>query len=113
MDGKWKGWEVWRFIKDDSGDFIITSWTHDQKVLCSDGDGRVYTVNMKDLIEEGRLKSQQWKIINHSTSHGVRIQSVTSFGVAKASNGLDNGLEGIKLDEPSNNLPLCAWRMWA
>lgn len=37
----------------------------------------------------------------------------TSFGVAKASNGLDNGLEGIKLDEPSNNLPLCAWRMWA
>ena len=38
---------------------------------------------------------------------------ITSFGVAKASNGLDNGLEDIKLDEPSNNLPLCAWRMWS
>ena len=77
MKNTWLGWEVFRFIKDEnSGNYLITSWTHDQKVLCSNSDGTVYTVNMKDLIEEGRLKSQEWKIINHPISHGVRIQSV-------------------------------------
>ncbi len=41
MDDNWKGWEIWRFVKvDREGTFIITSWTHDRKVLCSNGDER-------------------------------------------------------------------------
>jgi len=47
-----------------------------------------------------------------AATSGALVGGVTSFGVAKASNGLDNGREGIKLEEPNNNLPLCAWRMW-
>ena len=81
MDGKWKGWEVWRFIKDDSGDFIITSWTHNQKVLCSDGDGRVYTTENKEGSWE------KWKISLHP-NHGVRIQSV-EHGRSLAFSGQD------------------------
>ena len=80
MDGKWKGWEVWRFIKDDSGDFIITSWTHDQKVLCSDGDGRVYTTENKEGSWE------KWRI--SLNGHGVRIQSV-EHGRSLAFSGQD------------------------
>jgi hypothetical protein len=71
MDGNWKGWEVWRFVKiDDKGTFIITSWTHDRKVLCSNGDGRVFTTENKEGSWE------KWKISLHPTSHGVKIQSV-------------------------------------
>ncbi|KAL3764468.1 hypothetical protein ACHAW5_000132 [Stephanodiscus triporus] len=71
MCGNWKGWEVWRFVKiDDDGTFIITSWTHDRKVLCSDRDGRVFTTENKEGTWE------KWKVSLHQKSHGVRIQSV-------------------------------------
>ena len=71
MDGNWKGWEVWRFVKiHDEGTFIITSWTHDRKVLCSNGDGRVLTTENKEGSWE------KWKVSLHPKSHGVKIQSV-------------------------------------
>lgn len=73
----WKGWEIWRFIKDDeSGNFIITSWTHDHKVLCSNEKGRVFTAEKKKLLEDGTLKLEEWKISTHPRNHGVGIQSV-------------------------------------
>jgi hypothetical protein len=72
VDGNWKGWEVWRFVKiDDKGTFIITSWTHDRKVLCSNGDGRVFTTADKEGSWE------KWKISLHPTSHGVKPISRT------------------------------------
>ncbi|KAL7543965.1 hypothetical protein ACHAXR_013377 [Thalassiosira sp. AJA248-18] len=71
MDSNWKGWEVWRFINvDNSGTFIITSWTHDHKVLCSDGGGGVFTTENKEGSWE------KWRISLHPKSHGVRIESV-------------------------------------
>lgn len=63
-----KGWEVWRFIKDDeSGNYIITSWTHDHRVLCSNEEGGVFTTENKQ---------EKWKITLHPEQHGVTIQSV-------------------------------------
>ena len=71
MCGSWKGWEVWRFVKiDDKETFIITSWTHDRKVLCSNRDGRVFTTENKEGSWE------KWKVSLHPKSHGVMIQSV-------------------------------------
>ena len=55
---------------DDEGTFIITSWTHDCRVLCSNGDGGVYTTKNK----EGRW--EKWKVSPHPKNEGVRIQSV-------------------------------------
>eukprot|EP00985_Skeletonema_marinoi_P007576 scaffold3335_cov139-Skeletonema_marinoi.AAC.5 len=67
----WKGWEVWRFIKDESsGHFIITSWTHDKKVLCSGPDGRVFTTENKEGSWE------KWRIVPHPKFEGLRIESV-------------------------------------
>ena len=54
----------------DEGTFIITSWTHDRKVLCSNGDGRVLTTENKEGSWE------KWKVSLHPKSHGVKIQSV-------------------------------------
>jgi len=55
---------------DDEGTFIITSWTHNCKLLCSNGDGRVLTTENKEGSWE------KWKVSLHSKSHGVKIQSV-------------------------------------
>mmetsp|Transcript_26261 Transcript_26261/g.60027 ORF Transcript_26261/g.60027 Transcript_26261/m.60027 type:complete len:403 (-) Transcript_26261:41-1249(-) len=69
--GNWKGWEVWRFHRsDDDGTFIITSWTRDHKVLCSDGSGRVFTTKNKEGCWE------KWRISRQPGTHGVKIQSV-------------------------------------
>ncbi|KAK1741072.1 hypothetical protein QTG54_008324 [Skeletonema marinoi] len=71
MTHNWKGWEVWRFIRDESsGQFIITSWTHNNKVLCSGLDGRVYTTENKKGTWE------KWRIVSHPNSEGLRIESV-------------------------------------
>ncbi|EJK72519.1 hypothetical protein THAOC_05944, partial [Thalassiosira oceanica] len=55
---------------DDNGTLIITSWTHDHKVLCSDGSGRVFTTENKEGSWE------KWRISRQPGTHGVRIQSV-------------------------------------
>lgn len=71
MNENWAGWEVWRFIKSgDDGSFVITSWTHHKKVLCSDGNGRVYATENK----EGSWT--KWRVVKHPTREGVRIESV-------------------------------------
>lgn len=71
MDHKWNGWEVWRFTKlDEEGTFLITSWTHDNKVLCSNGEGGVFTTENKGGSWE------RWNISLHPNGHGVRIRSV-------------------------------------
>lgn len=71
MTQNWKGWEAWRFIKDESsGHFIITSWTHTKKVLCSGPDGRVFTTENKEGSWE------KWRITKHPSSEGLMIESV-------------------------------------
>lgn len=71
VTGNWAGWEVWRFTKvDDDGTFVITSWTHDKKVLCSDASGKVFTTENKEGSWE------RWKVSLHPMHHGIRIQSV-------------------------------------
>ena len=54
----------------EGGAFIITSWNHDRKVLCSKPDGGVYTTENKQGSWE------RWKICLHPNGHGVKIQSV-------------------------------------
>eukprot|EP00585_Thalassiosira_rotula_P013058 CAMPEP_0196130430 /NCGR_PEP_ID=MMETSP0910-20130528/804_1 /TAXON_ID=49265 /ORGANISM="Thalassiosira rotula, Strain GSO102" /LENGTH=414 /DNA_ID=CAMNT_0041389731 /DNA_START=159 /DNA_END=1403 /DNA_ORIENTATION=+ len=77
MQKTWQGWEVWRFSKDDkSGNFSISSWTHVEKVLCSDSKGRVYTDDKKKLIEGDNLTQGEWKITIDPGQHGVSIKSV-------------------------------------
>jgi hypothetical protein len=71
MSQNWKGWEVWRFIRDESsGHFIITSWTHSKRVLCSGPDGRVFTTENKEGTWE------KWRIVSHPKLEGLRIESV-------------------------------------
>mmetsp|Transcript_21630 Transcript_21630/g.30936 ORF Transcript_21630/g.30936 Transcript_21630/m.30936 type:complete len:394 (-) Transcript_21630:293-1474(-) len=71
MKKNWAGWEVWRFTKvNDDGHFIITSWTHDHKVLCSNPDGGVFTTENKHGSWE------MFKISPHPNKNGVRIESV-------------------------------------
>jgi hypothetical protein len=70
MDMNWQGWEVWRFIRSENETFVITSWTHSSKVLCSNPQGSVYTTENK----EGGL--ERWKITSHPQTKGLSIQSV-------------------------------------
>ncbi len=71
MSKNWKGWEVWRFIRDESdGQFIITSWSHDMKVLCSGPDGQVYVTANKEGTWE------KWRIVSHPKLDSLRIESV-------------------------------------
>lgn len=70
MDTNWKGWEVWRFIRKNDNTFVITSWTHDRKVLCSNPEGRVYTTENKEGSWE------RWRITKHPKTEGLLIQSV-------------------------------------
>ena len=70
LSTNWLGWEVWRFVRVEGGAFIITSWNHDRKVLCSKPDGGVYTTENKQGSWE------RWKVTLHPNGRGVKIQSV-------------------------------------
>lgn len=72
MTNVWGGWEVWRFIEIGAGRLIITSWTHDSKVLASDPDGKVHTT-------ENKLGTWEEWTVERSDS-GVLIQSVAHPG---------------------------------
>lgn len=73
----WGGWEVWRFIKnEENGNFVITSRTHEQMVLCSNEAGEISTADKEKLVSDGKLKAEEWKITLHPESEGVMIQSV-------------------------------------
>ena len=64
------GWEVWRIIPLDNGSHVLLiSWTHDQKVLCSNELGHVYTTENRHGTWE------RWSIEKHSDG-GVWIRSV-------------------------------------
>jgi hypothetical protein len=72
MNTNWKGWEVWCLSKvegSDDGTFIVTSWTHDRKVLCSDPDGTVRTT------ENPGGEWEKWRVQKHS-ERGVILRSV-------------------------------------
>jgi hypothetical protein len=70
MNSNWKGWEVWCLSEGtNDGSFIITSWTHDRKVLCSDPDGTVRTT------ENPGGAWEQWKVQKVS-ERGVILRSV-------------------------------------
>ena len=74
MAKDWEGWEAWRFIEagDCQGELIITSWTHDKKVLSSNPDGKVYTTDKKLGDWE------KWTV--SKGSGGVLIESVAFPG---------------------------------
>ena len=64
-----QGWEVFRFIEVGHGHVAISSWTHCQKYLSSDPDGRVYT-------SENRLGHwEKWRL-EKTSPHGLHIISV-------------------------------------
>ena len=65
-------WEVWRFIRDESsGHFIITSWVHEDKSLCSGPDGWVFTTENKD--KEGTWDKQcEWRIMSSPNAEGLK-----------------------------------------
>jgi hypothetical protein len=73
MCSEWKGWEVWRFVRDEQnpGVFTITSWTHSNKVLCSDPDGKVFTTENKEGDWE------KWRITKHPERKAIMMQSVS------------------------------------
>ena len=64
-----QGWEVFRFIEVGHGHVAISSWTHCQKYLSSDPDGRVFT-------SENRLGHwEKWRL-EKTSPHGLHIISV-------------------------------------
>ena len=72
MSSKFDGWQVFRFIELGNGDVAISSWTHYNRFLSSDSDGKVYTV-------EGRKSlgfSERWSLEPSPTKSGVCIKSV-------------------------------------
>ncbi|KAL7554024.1 hypothetical protein ACHAWF_017389 [Thalassiosira exigua] len=56
--------------KVEGGCYIITSWTHKRKILCSNSKGRVYTTEKRGGSE------QTWNISSHPSMTGVKIHSV-------------------------------------
>lgn len=86
MDSNWGGWEVWRLIQiPNTGIVLITSWTHDQKVLCSDPDGNVYST-------ENKLGEWEKWTIEKQSDKGVLIRSVTHKRFLTIAPGKGNGL---------------------
>jgi hypothetical protein len=72
MSSKFDGWQVFRFIELGNGDVAISSWTHYNRFLSSNSDGKVYTV-------EGRQNlgfSERWSLEPSPTKSGVCIKSV-------------------------------------
>jgi hypothetical protein len=69
LSQNWKDWEVWRFIRDESSDlFIIASLVHEDKILCSGPDGRVFTTENK----EGTWDKQcEWRIMSYPNAEGL------------------------------------------
>ena len=65
----WKGWEVWRFTgEESSGQFVITSWVHKNRALCSGPDGQVFTVENN----EGTWGKQcKWRVLSHPNAEGL------------------------------------------
>lgn len=62
---------MWRFIRDESsGHFIMNSWAHSKKFLCSGPDGRIFTTENKEGTWE------KWRIVSHPKLEGLRIESV-------------------------------------
>lgn len=103
MTNAWGGWEVWRFIEVGEGRLIITSWTHDSRVLCSDPDGKIQTTKNKHGAWE------EWTV-ERSSDSGVLIQSAAHPGrflCFNETNGLftsdDSTQEGVEWRlEPAN-----------
>lgn len=69
MVSNWKGWEAWRFTKRDDGTYVISSWTHRNRVLRAHPDGRV------DSSENHDGTWERWKIVRHPNAHGVLVMS--------------------------------------
>eukprot|EP00985_Skeletonema_marinoi_P008700 scaffold3966_cov144-Skeletonema_marinoi.AAC.5 len=77
LSQNWKDWEVWRFIRDESSDlFIIASLVHEDKILCSGPDGRVFTTENK----EGTWDKQcEWKIMSYPNAEGLENDTNTTI----------------------------------
>ena len=71
MSHNWQGWEVWRFIEAGDGHVRIMSW-HDNHILCSDQDGKVWTTNNLQGDWE------KWEVdLGPDGANGVCIKSVS------------------------------------
>mmetsp|Transcript_7989 Transcript_7989/g.14443 ORF Transcript_7989/g.14443 Transcript_7989/m.14443 type:complete len:126 (-) Transcript_7989:1959-2336(-) len=68
----WIGSDLWRFIGIDDGVFIIASCYHDHKMLCSAGEGVVFTTEKKQRgLKSGRSPSLQIIMVS-----GFRVRTI-------------------------------------
>ena len=125
LSDRYGGWEVWRLTPTRSGGGVTTirSWTHDQKVLCSDADGKIYT---RTQHKKNRAEPQQqqendknssgrddkyWSIEKHS-ERGVWIRSVAHdrllfIDISSTSNGKHGCLATVAMDELDSIASYC------
>ncbi len=74
MSSNWKGWEVWRLIEAGNGHVRISNWTHQDKFLCSDGNGTVWTtdnhIGSWETWDVERTPDGSNGVVLRSVSHG-------------------------------------------
>jgi hypothetical protein len=71
-----KGWEVFRFIECGYGELQISSWTHQQHVLCSDAEGNVRTTTDRESVDTKWTVSRHYSAEKTGVGGGVLLQSV-------------------------------------
>jgi hypothetical protein len=105
LDSSWNGWEVWRFIEVGNSELVLSSWTHDSKVLASDASGEIYTI-----AEENRHQSRDclWTVakgrngvVLHSVAHGKYLCATLSHDFCTVDNLATEGVEWHL--EPANS----------
>jgi hypothetical protein len=72
LTDNWKGWEVWRFMEAGHGHIKISSWMHNQYVLCCDEEGNITTCSYTD-----ETKSSHWAVEKAATGDGVVFRSAS------------------------------------
>jgi len=106
LDSNWNGWEVWRLIEVGNSELILSSWTHDSKVLASDAtSGKIYTT-----AEENRHQSRdcRWTVakgrngvVLHPVAHGRYLCATLSNDFCTVDNLATEGVEWHL--EPANS----------
>lgn len=99
----WKGWEVFRCMEAGHGYVKLSSWMHQQWMLCSDGRGVVTTCTMADAEREENGKCALWAIEKFVPSSlfsppvpegvgelaaGVIVRNKTHGGLLSVENGV-------------------------
>lgn len=77
LSSSFQGWEVFRFIEVGRGNIVISSWTHSNKYISSDPDGKVFTSeNRAGHWEKWRLEKAQSGVYIVSVAHPGRYLSI-------------------------------------